>query len=134
VRHLAELGHAVDVLCCAAYDPSLAGKPVVVGGRPNDVALPNAVLTNGTGSGDPDITRYQGSTADPVDQQTGLLGLSRIRDISLLAVPDEEVLRELGAFDDDEPQDKPPAPDAHSAQAATTAKDSPAHPLVNPGR
>jgi hypothetical protein len=27
-------------------------------------------------------------------------------------VPDEEVLRELGAFDDDEPQDKPPAPKA----------------------
>jgi phage tail sheath protein FI len=78
----------------AQSEVNSASKLVVltVGGRPNDVALPNAVLTNGTGSGDPDITRYQGSTADPVDQQTGLLGLSRIRDISLLAVPDEVVL------------------------------------------
>ncbi len=37
-------------------------------------------------------------------------------------IPDEEVLRELGAFDDEDPQDKEPA------------KDTPADPLVHPGR
>ncbi|HEX7501105.1 MAG TPA: hypothetical protein VF524_12495, partial [Polyangia bacterium] len=46
-------------------------------------------------------------------------------------VPDEEVLRELGAFDDDEPQDKQPAP---SAQDADDAGGTPTDPLVNPGR
>jgi CDP-diacylglycerol--serine O-phosphatidyltransferase len=47
-------------------------------------------------------------------------------------VPDEEVLRELGAFDDEEPQDKPLAPNtqtiAQDAQAAA------ADPLINPSR
>ena len=40
-------------------------------------------------------------------------------------VPDEEVLRELGAFDDDEPQDNEPTQDAN---------DAPADPLVHPTR
>ena len=47
------------------------------------------------------------------------------------AVPDEEVLRELGAFDDDEPQGKKPA---ENALDASDEKDAPAAPLVNPGR
>jgi phage tail sheath protein FI len=59
-------------------------------GRPNDVAFPNAVLAGGTpGNGEPGPTEYQGNPNDPVDKQTGLLGLSRIRDISILAIPDE---------------------------------------------
>jgi len=48
-------------------------------------------------------------------------------------VPDEEVLRELGAFDDDEPQNKPSAPDAskaHDGQDSSTTKNSPTDPLV----
>ena len=47
-------------------------------------------------------------------------------------LPDEEVLRELGAFDDDEPQDKPTALDEKPAQNG--GKNSPSDPLVNPGR
>lgn len=46
-------------------------------------------------------------------------------------VPDEEVLRELGAFDDDEPQDKKPAANALDTSGA---EDVPAAPLANPGR
>ena len=46
-------------------------------------------------------------------------------------VPDEEVLRELGALDDDEPQDKKPAGDAPDTG---DAKAGPADPLGNPSR
>jgi CDP-diacylglycerol--serine O-phosphatidyltransferase len=43
-------------------------------------------------------------------------------------VPDEEVLRELGAFDDDEPQDKPPpASPQNSSETADTASDPLTH-------
>jgi uncharacterized protein len=63
---------------------------VVCPGRPADVAFPNAVLAGGTaGAGDPGVPEFQGNPLDPVDKQTGLLGLSRIRDISILAIPDE---------------------------------------------
>ena len=47
------------------------------------------------------------------------------------AVPDEEVLRELGAFDDDEPQDKGPAGDAPDA---SDAKNASSDPLATPSR
>jgi CDP-diacylglycerol---serine O-phosphatidyltransferase len=46
-------------------------------------------------------------------------------------VPDEEVLRELGAFDD-EPQDQPPTTETQESQDSTDA--TPTDPLVNPGR
>jgi phage tail sheath protein FI len=69
---------------------------LTAGGRPNDVALPNAVLANGSdGNGEPAEDEYRGSPADPIDKQTGLLGLSKIRDISLLAIPDEVILPAL---------------------------------------
>jgi phage tail sheath protein FI len=65
-------------------------------GRPDNVDFPNAVLGGeNDGTGEPTETEYQGSTSDPVDKQTGLLGLSRIRDISILAIPDEVVLPNL---------------------------------------
>jgi uncharacterized protein len=64
-----------------------------VGGRPSLVNFPSAVLTGGSaGTGDPGATEYQGNPNDSVDKQTGLLGLSRLRDISILAIPDEVVL------------------------------------------
>ena len=47
------------------------------------------------------------------------------------SVPDEEVLRELGAFDDDEPQDKKPALEAEETVGTKTG---PADPLGNPTR
>jgi phage tail sheath protein FI len=69
---------------------------ITVGGRPNDVVFPSAVLATGSnGSGVPIEDQYRGSPADPIDKQTGLLGLSKIRDISLLAIPDEVVLPNL---------------------------------------
>ncbi len=69
---------------------------ITVGGRPADVAFPSAVLQGGgDGTGPPIEDQYRGSTSDPVDKQTGLLGLSRIRDISILAIPDEVVLPNL---------------------------------------
>jgi CDP-diacylglycerol--serine O-phosphatidyltransferase len=46
-------------------------------------------------------------------------------------VPDEEVLRELGAFDD-EPQDQPPTTETQESQDPNDA--TPTDPLVNPGR
>jgi phage tail sheath protein FI len=66
---------------------------LTAGGRPNDVAFPNARLANGTfGAADPTEDQYRGSAADPVDTRTGLLGLASIRDVSLLAIPDDVVL------------------------------------------
>lgn len=68
---------------------------ITVGGRPADVAFPNPLGPGSNGTGPPIEDQYRGSTADPIDKQTGLLGLSKIRDISLLAIPDEVVLPNL---------------------------------------
>ena len=66
------------------------------GGRPNDVAFPYAQLANAVpGAADPTEDQYRGSAGDLVEECTGLLGLARIRDVSVLAVPDEVVLPNL---------------------------------------
>jgi phage tail sheath protein FI len=69
---------------------------LTVGGRPADVDFPNAVLGNGTaGNGEPTVDEYRGSPGDPIEKRTGLFGLEGIRDISLLAIPDEVVLPDI---------------------------------------
>ncbi len=72
---------------------------LAVGGRPADVEFPaQKRLENGTaGNGEPGRDQYFGSPADPLPRQTGLLGLSAIRDISLLAIPDEVAVPDVRA-------------------------------------
>jgi hypothetical protein len=65
-------------------------------GRPADVEFPNGILQNGApGNGEPGVTEYQGNPNDSIEKQTGLHGLSHIRDISTLAIPDEVVLKAI---------------------------------------
>ncbi|HKQ04327.1 MAG TPA: phage tail sheath C-terminal domain-containing protein [Blastocatellia bacterium] len=72
------------------------------GGRPPDVPFgPNAIRLAGgaPANGEPTEVEYQGAPANPAQPllgMTGLLGLSAIRDISLLAVPDEVSLDDQG--------------------------------------
>jgi phage tail sheath protein FI len=67
---------------------------LTVGGRPAEVAFER--LSQGTaGNGEPTEEEYRGSPDDRIDQRKGLLGLAGIRDISLLAIPDEVVLPNL---------------------------------------
>jgi len=68
---------------------------IIASGRPADVAFPNNLQNGTNGNGQPTETEYQGDPNVAVDKQTGLLGLSRIRDISILAIPDEVVLPNL---------------------------------------
>jgi phage tail sheath protein FI len=69
---------------------------LTLGGRPTNVNFPDAKLANGSaGNGEPTEDQYRGSPADPIEKRTGLLGLGGIRDISLLAIPDEVVLPNL---------------------------------------
>lgn len=71
---------------------------LTVGGRPADIAFgsPPTALANGTdGNGEPIEDQYIGDPAAPIEKRTGLLGLAGIRDISLLAIPDEVVLPNL---------------------------------------
>ena len=69
---------------------------LTAGGRPTDVAFPNAQLANAVpGTADPTEDQYRGLATDPIEKRTGLLGLAGIRNISLLAIPDEVVLPNL---------------------------------------
>jgi hypothetical protein len=72
---------------------------VTVTARPPDVEFPNAVLDQGgnPGQGDPGIPEFQGDPNNPIEKRTGLLGLAGIRDISLIAIPDEVVLPNIRA-------------------------------------
>jgi phage tail sheath protein FI len=70
---------------------------LVVQGKPDAVEFADQKrLENGTpGDGEPGLDQYRGSPADPLPRRTGLLGLSAIRDISLLAIPDEVQLPDI---------------------------------------
>jgi phage tail sheath protein FI len=70
---------------------------LTVGGRPNDATFPNAKLDNGgPANGEPGANDYRGLPPNPLlAKQTGLLALAAIRDISLMAIPDEVELPEL---------------------------------------
>jgi len=63
-------------------------------GVPAPVAFPEAVLENGTYVA---ATRddYLGAATDDLEERTGLAGLCAIREISLMAIPDEVVIKEL---------------------------------------
>jgi phage tail sheath protein FI len=61
--------------------------------RPNDLAF--TALANGAGAAEPGIPEYQGDPNAPIEKRTGLLGLAGIRDISLLAIPDEVALQDI---------------------------------------
>jgi phage tail sheath protein FI len=66
---------------------------LIVNGRPTDAAFPDVKLDNGTaGTGEPGEAQYLGSDSDPIERRTGLRGLEAIRDISLVAIPDEVAL------------------------------------------
>lgn len=68
-----------------------------VSGRPDDVNFPEAKLEGGgPANGEPGGDAYRGLPPNPLlAKQTGLLALSAIRDISLLAIPDEAELPDL---------------------------------------
>jgi phage tail sheath protein FI len=69
---------------------------LTVTARPTDVDFPAAVLAGGSaGAADPVEDDYRGNPLDPIDKRTGLLGLSGIRDISILAIPDTVELPNL---------------------------------------
>jgi phage tail sheath protein FI len=70
---------------------------LAVSGRPDDANFPDLKLDNGeAGDGEPQDDQYKGEPPNPDrTKQTGLLALAAIRDISLLAIPDEVELPNL---------------------------------------
>jgi len=65
-------------------------------GPPNPAALPTIALQNGTYVAAARADYLDDATIDP-EAKRGLAGLSAIRDISLLSIPDEVVINQLGA-------------------------------------
>lgn len=70
---------------------------ITVTAAPPSVEFPDAVLDQGgsAGNGEPGLDQYRGNSNDPIERRTGLLGLAGLRDISLIAVPDEVVLQDI---------------------------------------
>ena len=69
---------------------------ITVNGRPADIVDfdPAEVLEGGDDAGETDATHYAGQELAP-NRATGLLGLQAIRDISLIAVPDEVLIPDV---------------------------------------
>jgi hypothetical protein len=66
---------------------------LTVGNKPDTTLTTFTPLAGGSDpAAGPVETDYEGSPAAPLEKRTGLLGLGAIRDISLIAVPDEVVL------------------------------------------